>query len=68
MFQQLVFDGYRTSNCLVAAFSNEGDLMWDNYMHTSNLLELSLQENVIVFGEGDTNIVMAYYYDNNIFS
>ena len=68
MFQQLVFDGYRTSNCLVAAFSNEGELVWDNYMHTSDLLEVSLQENVIVFDEADTNIVMAYYYDSNIYS
>ncbi len=68
MFQQLVFDGYRTSNCLVAAFSKEGDLVWDNYMHTNNLLELSLQENVIVFDESDTNIVMAYYYNSSIFS
>lgn len=68
MFQQLVFDGYRTTNCLVAAFTDEGELVWDNYMHTSDLLELSLQENIIVFDEADTNIVMAYYYDSNIYS
>ncbi len=66
MYQMEVFDGYRTTNCIVAAFSTEGKLMWDNYMHISDIRSYTLKENILVFAEADSSIVMAYYSDGDI--
>ena len=68
MYQTQVFDGYKTSNCIVAAFSEMGDLLWDNYMHINNIRSYSLQENVLTFPEEDSSIVIAYYYNAHIIS
>jgi len=68
MYQNQVFDGYRTTNCIVSAYNETGDMVWDNYMHSSEILEFNLQESVLVFAEADSNIVMAYYHDGNVYS
>jgi len=68
MYQTQVFDGYKTSNCIVVAFSEIGELLWDNYMHISNIRSYSLQENILTFPELDSSIVIAYYYDAHIVS
>jgi len=68
MYQTQVFDGYKTSNCIVAAFSETGDLLWDNYMHINNIRSYSLQENILTFPEVDSSIVIAYYFDAHIVS
>lgn len=66
MYQMQVFDGYRTNNCIVAAFNEQGRLLWDNYMHIEDIRSYILQENVLVFAEKDSSIVMAYYSDEKI--
>lgn len=66
MYQVRVFDGYRTNNCIVAAFNENGRLLWDNYMHVEDIRSYILKENVLVFAEEDTSIVLAYYYDGKI--
>ena len=68
MYQQQVFDGYRTTNCIVSAYNNKGDIVWDNYMHTSEILEYSLQENVTVIPQDDSSIVLAYYYNGYVYN
>ena len=68
MYQSQVFDGYRTTNCIISAYNEDGDMVWDNYMHSTGIIELSLQENIIVFAEGESNIVMAYYSDGEVYS
>jgi len=68
MYQTEVFDGYNTSNCIVVAFNEEGNLLWDNYMHISDMRSYSLQENILVFPEVDSSIVIAYYYNGHIIS
>ena len=66
MYQMEVFDGYRTTNCIVAAFNTEGKLLWDNYMHINDIRTYVLKENILVFSEADSSIVMAYYSDGAI--
>lgn len=66
MYQMQVFDGYRTNNCIVAAFNGQGRLLWDNYMHVEDIRSFQLKENVLVFAEKDSSIVLAYYSDGKI--
>jgi len=68
MYQQQVFDGYRTTNCVISAYNNKGSMIWDNYMHSNEIMDLALHENILVFADEDSNIVMAYYYDGAIYS
>jgi len=68
MYQQQVFDGYRTTNCVISAYNDDGEMVWDNFMHSGEIIELSLQENILVFTDGDSNVVMAYYHDGAVFS
>jgi hypothetical protein len=68
MYQQQVFDGYRTSNCIIMAFDSLGNLSWDNYMNVNEIQEYSLQENILVFTDTSKSIIMAYYYNNSIIS
>ncbi len=68
MTQIRVFDGYKTSNCIVASFDKMGNLLWDNYMHINNIRSYSLRENILAFPEQDSSIVIAYYYDGHIIS
>ena len=66
MYQMQVFDGYRTNNCIVATFNEQGRLLWDNYMHIEDIRSYILQEKVLVFAEKDSSIVLAYYSDGKI--
>jgi hypothetical protein len=66
MYQMQVFDGYRTNNCIVAAFNDQGRLLWDNYMHIDDIRSYKLHENVLAFGEQDSSIVLAYYSDGKV--
>ncbi len=66
MYQTQVFDGYRTNNCIVAAFNENGRLVWDNYMHVDNIRSYRLHENILTFAEKDSSIVLAYYDNGKI--
>lgn len=59
--QTQVFDGYLTTYCVVAAFNSSGDLRWDNYIKVGSIREYTLQENILVFAEEDSSVVMGYY-------
>ncbi len=66
MYQMEVFDGYRTSHCIVTAFNGAGRLLWDNFMIVDDIREYYLRENVLVFDQSDSSIVMAYYADDAV--
>lgn len=68
MYQVEVFDGYRTTNCIVASFNDKGRLIWDNFLPVNGIINYNLQENILVFPEADSSIVMAYYARGKIWS
>lgn len=59
---QEVFDGYRYTHALVAAFDKEGNLKWDNIIEINDILVMRLQENVTFFG-GKNEQALVYYCD-----
>ncbi|MCC7301623.1 MAG: hypothetical protein IT233_03180 [Bacteroidia bacterium] len=54
-----VFVGYRYTHALIAAFSKDGEKLWDNSFEIMDILTFNLKERVKVMFEGD-NIVLAY--------
>lgn len=60
-----VFVGYRYSHAVIAAFSKDGDLLWDNCFEIWNVLSKRLKERVKVIASED-NIVLAYSYKGEI--
>ncbi len=62
-----VFDGYRFSNAIVAAFDDNGQLLWDNSMEIRNLLTDEQIPHVSVFPSGN-NLVMAYLSEGKVAS
>ena len=67
MYSDQVFDGYRFSHAITAGFNNQGDLLWDNIFKISDIISYNLDENVIVYFDGTTQ-VMLYYADGIIYS
>ena len=67
MYSNQVFDGYRFTSAITAAFDDNGDLLWDNIFEINNIISYSLDENVIVYYDGITQ-VMLYYLDGKIYS
>ena len=62
-----IFDGYRFTSAITAGFNEKGDLLWDNIFRISNIISYNLDENVIVYFDGKTQ-VMLYYFDGKIYS
>lgn len=60
-----VFDGYRFSNALIAGFSQDGQLLWDNTLDIRNLVSFELTTKVCVFPSGE-NLVLCYLSDGRI--
>lgn len=62
-----VFEGYRYTNTLIAAFNDKGELLWNNSFEIWNILSFNLNEKVKVLLDGD-DIVMVYNDGENIAS
>jgi hypothetical protein len=60
-----VFDGFRFTNAIVAAYDAGGNLLWDNSMEIRNLLSQNLDLKVCLLFSGD-NEVLAYLSDGKI--
>lgn len=60
-----VFDGYRYTNAVVAAFDKDGKLLWDNAMEIRNLVSFELDQKVTLFPFGD-EIILCYLSDGKI--
>jgi hypothetical protein len=67
MYQTEVFDGYKTSYAIAAAFDESGKLLWDNYIEVQGVQNFYLSENVIVYNDEDTQVFM-YYLNEKIVS
>ena len=64
---EMVFDGYRYTNAIIACFNKKGDLLWENSFDMFNILTFNLHERIKVLIDGD-DIVLAYNYDGDIAS
>jgi hypothetical protein len=62
-----VFDGYRFSNVILAAFDTNGKLIWDNAMTIRNMVTFIPEPQATVFPSGD-DMVIAYSSDGKIAS
>ena len=67
MYSDQIFDGYRFNYAFAAAFNDAGDLLWDNTFKMSNIISYNLDENVIVYFDGTTEVFL-YYFDGKIYS
>ena len=67
MYQTEVFDGYRTTYGLTAAFDKEGKLVWDNYMKVNDIMNFYLDNNVTVYNDQESQVFM-YYQNEKIHS
>lgn len=62
-----VFEGYRYTDAIVAAFDIEGNLLWDNTFRIRNILTHYLKERVKVVFE-DQDIILLYSSEGKIAS
>lgn len=62
-----VFNGYQYSSALIAAFGNQGELVWNNGFEIRNVKLMQLK-NFPMFYHYGNNTVIAYYYQGKIFS
>lgn len=62
-----VFAGYQYYDILVASFSNNGEMLWDNELKISNLLTYKLTRNSIMVVDSPW-LTMGYVNDGKIFS
>lgn len=62
-----IFDGYRFSNAIVAGFSRDGKLLWDNNIELRNLLSFQLNPEIVHYFSGN-DIVLAYLSEGRIAS
>lgn len=60
-----VFDGYRYTHAVIAAFDSEGEMLWDNCFEIENILTYNLKERIKVMMDGD-DIVLAYSYGGSV--
>ncbi len=63
-----VFDGYRYTNAIVAAFDKTGNLKWDNSMEIRNLISTELNPRVNLFCSSSDTMVMCYSSEARIAS
>lgn len=62
LYSSTVFDGYRYTNALAAAFNKEGDLIWDNTIEMGDVLNMTLNEKVVFYADS-IDQAMVYYTD-----
>ena len=60
-----VFDGFRYTHAIIAAFSKDGEMLWDNAFEIWDILTFSLKERVKVLTDED-DIVLAYSFGGAI--
>lgn len=60
-----VFDGYRFTHAVIAGFSREGLLKWDNSLDFRNLVSFELNNKLCLFPAGE-NLVLCYLSDGRI--
>ncbi|MBP7496352.1 MAG: hypothetical protein KA792_01635 [Bacteroidales bacterium] len=60
-----IFDGFRYTHSLIAAFDTAANLLWHNYIDIGNILTKELKERVIVSFD-DKNILLAYSNEGKI--
>jgi len=60
-----IFDGYRYTNAIVAAYDFDGKLLWDNAMEIRNLVSFELDPKITLFPSGD-EYVLSYLSDGKI--
>lgn len=63
-----VFDGYRYTHAIVAAFDKNGTLVWDNTMEIWDILSLTLKNRISFFIDKDNNMVLLYNYKGTLYS
>jgi hypothetical protein len=54
-----IFEGYRYTDAIVAAFDINGELLWDNSFMIKNILTYNLKERVKVLFDGE-EIILLY--------
>jgi hypothetical protein len=62
-----VFDGYRYTNAIVAAFGLNGELLWDNTFEIWNIISNNIDEKVQVLFDGE-DVVLTYSSEGEIAS
>jgi len=60
-----VFDGYRFTGIIMAAFDTDGKMLWDNAMSIRNLLSFTLKPKVTIYPSGD-EIILTYLSEGKI--
>ena len=63
-----VFDGYRYTHAIIAAFDPEGNLQWDNSLEIRNLISPELTSKVNLFFSSSDTIVLVYSSEGRIAS
>ncbi len=64
----LVFDGYRYTHAIVAAFDNNGNIIWDNTMEIWDILTFNLKKRISFVVDKDNNMVVLYSYNGTLYS
>lgn len=62
-----VFEGYRYTDAIVAAFNNNGNLLWNNTFRIKNILTHYLKERIKVLFDGE-EIILVYSSEGKIAS
>jgi len=60
-----VFDGFRFTSAIAAAFDRDGNLLWDNSIEIRNLLSQNLDPKASITFTGE-NAVLAYLSEGKI--
>jgi len=60
-----VFDGFRYTSAIVAAFDAGGNLLWDNSMEIRNLISQSTDQKVSMYFKGE-EAILAYLSEGKI--
>ncbi|MCK5856958.1 MAG: hypothetical protein KAG64_05680, partial [Bacteroidales bacterium] len=66
MYQTEVFDGYKTTYAIAAAFDAQGKLLWDNHIEVRDVQNYYLNQVVTVYTDADTQVFM-YYLNENVY-
>jgi hypothetical protein len=67
MYSEQVFDGYRFSHSIAAAFNQNGQLLWDNVFTINDIISYNIDENVVVYFDENMQVLL-YYFDGKIYS
>ncbi len=63
-----VFDGYRYTHAIVAAFDKDGALMWDNTMEIWDILSFNLKKRISFVIDKENNMIVLYNYNSTLYS